>query len=141
MIAASTEVKNFRQNKKSDFRDETSFIPLFSSVPGLVSEQESQVPQERARHAGQQKRLAPQVLLRRRDGGGAADRTASCTTPQRLPVLGQCCSLQVESTLFSHLTSHTNLTSHHNTHTHTYCTASVLTALFTLLVCSTVEAV
>lgn len=64
-------------------------------VPGLVPEPKSQVPQKRESHAGQQKCLPPQVLLRRSDGSGAAHRAAPCTSPERLPILGQCCPLQV----------------------------------------------
>lgn len=70
-------------------------------VAGLVPEQESQVSQEWASHAGQQKRLSAQVLLRRSHGGGAAHRATPRAAPQRLPVLGQRCPLQV-SLLLQH---------------------------------------
>lgn len=82
--------------------DGAELMLVFSAVPGLVPEQESEVPQERARHAGQQERVARQVLLRRRDRGGAADRAAPCAPPKRLPVLGQRRSLQVEPSCTSH---------------------------------------
>lgn len=123
--------KNFVKTKKTPsqaaLKPETFIVLFCLCVPGLVSEQESEVSQERACHAGQQKRLAPQVVLGRRDGGGAADRTAPGTAPKRLPVLGQRRPLQVKTALLSHPVSrHLQFST-----LFTHCTASVLTCLLT----------
>lgn len=65
------------------------------TLPGVVSEPKSQIPQERESHAGQQERFPPQILLRGRDCGGAARRAPSCSATHRLSLLGDGLPVQV----------------------------------------------